>query len=181
MGFIESILSKFNVGWTWYFKWTGYTKEEPMAIKDPVLLAHAQDDVFANKAYWPVDNETFCNLATQDVLHQMEYEEMQGMTADQMYEFISKSKDWLIKPMADAQELVNSGTILVAILPASKLGQSHGHVNTLTPGVSDFSGHWNCKAPSCMNLGRVGTCFRNQGENWAFQVIPEIYALVETL
>ena len=83
--------------------------------------------------------------------------------------------------MADAQDLANEGTILVSILPAQKLGQSHGHVNTLTTGQGDYSGKWNCKTPFCMNLGRVGTCFRARGVNWAFQVVPEIYALVATL
>ena len=152
------------------------------AIKDPSLLNIAQDLVFDNKAYWPQeDGITFCNLATQDVLSRMGYTELIGMTADQMYDIISKSPVWLIKPLGDAIELVQEGTILVAILPAQKLGQSHGHVNTLTVGSPDFSGKWNCKTPLCMNLGRAGTCFRAKGENWAFQIPPEIYALVETL
>ena len=109
------------------------------------------------------------------------YDELKGLSADEMYAFIPNSKDWLIKPMADAIELVQEGTVLVAILPAIKLNQSHGHVNTLTPGSADFSGRWDSKTPLCMNLGRAGTCFRAKGVNWAFQVVPEIYALVYTL
>jgi len=151
-------------------------------MKDPLTISAAQDAVFANKSYWPTeDGVTFCNVATQDVLLKLGYAALEGKTADEMYAYISTSKDWLIKPMADVQFLVNTGTVCVAILPASKLGQSHGHVNTITPGDEEFSGHWNCKAPVCMNLGRTGTCFRSQGENWAFQPMPEIYALVETL
>jgi hypothetical protein len=153
-----------------------------MPIKDPIQLNAAQDTVFANKQYWPTDEGvTYCNLATQDVLERLGYTALSGMTADQMYAFISTSKDWLIKPMSDAIALSQEGTILVAILPAVKLGQDHGHVNTLTTGSPDFSGKWNCKTPLCMNLGRVGTCFRAKGENWAFQIPPEIYALVATL
>jgi hypothetical protein len=151
-------------------------------VKDPKALNAAQDAVFANKSYWPQsDGETFCNIATQDVLLKLGYAALEGLTADEMYAKIVTSSDWLIKPMADAISLVQEGTILVAILPSTKLGQSHGHVNTLTPGSNDFSGKWNCKTPLCMNLGRVGTCFRAKGENWAFQISPEIYALVETL
>ena len=153
-----------------------------MPVKDPVQLNAAQDAVFADKAYWPTDNgTTYCNLATQDVLNRLGYNALGGMTADIMYQMISASPDWLIKPMADAIDLVQEGVILVAILPAMKLGQSHGHVNTLTPGSPDTSGKWGVKTPLCMNLGRVGTCFRAKGENWAFQIPPEIYALVATL
>ena len=153
-----------------------------MIVKDPTLLSKVQDIVFANPSYQPQIGETFCNVATQDVLLQLGYAALEGKTADEMYAYISTSKDWLIKPMGDVQALANEGTILVAVLPAAKLGQSHGHINTITPAAGeDFSGNWNCKTPFCMNLGRAGTCFRSRGENWAFQVIPEIYALVETL
>lgn len=152
-----------------------------MPIKDSKVLNDAQDVVFSNPTYKPTDNETFCNFATQDVLHRLGYDGLKGLTADGMYEFVSKSKDWLIKPIVDATELVQEGTILIAILSSTKLGQSHGHVNTLTPGSPDYSGRWECKTPLCMNLGRVGTCFRAKGINWAFQIPPEIYALVATL
>lgn len=150
--------------------------------KDPIVLNKVQDEVFANKSYWPqADGETFCNVATQNVLGLLGYGDLDGLTADEMYAKISTSEEWLIKSMIEALVLVQAGTILVAILPATKLGQSHGHVNTLTPGSADFSGKWNVKTALCMNLGRVGTCFRAKGENWAFQIPPEIYALKSTL
>ena len=153
-----------------------------MPKKNPDDLNAVQDQVFANKSYWPTDDgTTFCNVATQDVLLKLGYAALEGLTADEMYAKISTSPDWLIKPMTDAIDLVQEGVILVAILPAEKLGQSHGHVNTLTPGPADTSGKWGVKTPLCMNLGRAGTCFRAKGENWAFQIPPEIYALVATL
>jgi hypothetical protein len=175
---LRRFFSSAGFGWSWKFARTGYTK---LVIKDPKALNDAQDIIFSNPIYQPKDDETFCNLATQDVLQRMGYGTLTGLTADEMYAYISTSKDWLIKPMADAIALVQEGTVLVAILPAIKLSQSHGHVNTLTPGSPDFSGRWDCKTPLCMNLGRVGTCFRAKGINWAFQVVPEIYALVATL
>lgn len=151
-------------------------------IKNPDRLNEAQDEVFTNKSYWPTGGgTTYCNLATQAILSKLGYLDLSDMTADQMYAHISTSKDWLIKPMADVQDLANAGTILIATLPGVKLKQEHGHLNTITTGRGDFSGVWNMKTPLCMNLGRIGTCFRARGENWAFQVIPEIYALVGTL
>lgn len=144
-------------------------------------LNEAQDAVFADKSYSPLDDKTYCNLATQDVLRRLGYDKLDLMIADHMYAYISSSKEWLRKPMADAILLVQEGTIIVAILPSIALNELHGHVNTLTPGSADFSGRWDSKTPLCMNLGRVGTCFRARGINWAFQIEPEIYALVSSL
>ena len=153
-----------------------------MIIKDPKTLNMVQDHIFADKAYWPDDDgTTFCNVATQDLLRQLGYGGFSSMSADMMYTKVQTSPEWLIKPIADAIELVQEGTIILGILPSTILGQSHGHVNTLTPGSPDFSGKWNCKTPLCMNLGRAGTCFRLKGENWAFQIMPSFYALVATL
>jgi hypothetical protein len=153
-----------------------------MAIKDPIALNAAQDQVFVNKSYWPADDgTTFCNVSTQDVLLKMGYAALEGLNADEMYAKIVSSPDWLIKPMADCQALVNAGTIILGILPSYKLGQAHGHVNSCTTGQEDYSGHWDAKTPLCCNLGRAGTCFRAKGENWAFQMPPEFYALISTL
>lgn len=151
-------------------------------MKDPELLNKVQDIVFANPDYQPKVGVTFCNLATQNVLRLLGNDSMTGLTADLMYTFVSTSADWLIKPMADVQGLVNTGSVILGILPSAKLGESHGHVNTCTPSEKpDFSGRWNLATPMCMNLGRAGTCFRQKGENWAFQVIPEFFALKVTL
>ena len=138
------VCATWRIGWSWY-GWFGWMcpveKDNKMPIKDPIQLNAAQDAVFANPAYQPQsDGETFCNVATQDVLSRLGYSALEGLTADQMYAYISQSADWLIKPMADAIELAQEGTILLAILPAEKLGQDHGHVNTLTTGPHDFSG-----------------------------------------
>ena len=174
---LNRLLSVIGIGWEWTLPTFGGS------MKDPKELSAAQDAVFANLDYQPTeDGTTFCNLATQDVLRRLGYDALAGLTADEMYAYVSTSPDWLIKVMADVQGLANEGTIILGILPASKLGESHGHVNTITPAPKmDFSGTWNVATPMCMNLGRIGTCFRSRGENWAFQVIPEFYALKITL
>lgn len=178
VGWFLKDAKQISINVTTQTSWTGWTQ---MAIKDQKQLTEAQNIVFANQTYWPKGDETFCNLATQEILMRMGYTALSGMKADAMYNYVQSSKEWLVKPLAEAQVLVNEGVIMMAILPAFKLGQSHGHVNTLTPGTEDFSGHWNVKTPACMNLGRVGTCFRSKGINYAFVPIPEIYALVSTL
>ena len=147
-------------------------------MKNKELLSASQDSVWGSGLYLPKETDggetTYCNLATTAVLRAMGCTELDGLTADDMYACVKASKNWLIKPMADAQFLVNCGSVLIAILPSSRLGQSHGHVCTLTPGQPDYSGHWDKHTPLCMNLGRKGTCFRSRGINWAFVPEPEI-------
>lgn len=155
-------------------------------MKDSRLLNQVQDEVFADPALQPHDDTTYCNIASQRVARGMGCREFDGSgsepyTADQMHALIRSSPKFLIKPMADCQDLANAGALIFAILPASKLNQGHGHVCTLTTGQAQFSGHWDAKAPQAMNLGRVGTCFRRNGVNFAFVPQPEYYAWVESL
>lgn len=170
-----------TVGWKWKF-W-GCKR-----MKDPGLLNRVQDEVFADKALWPKPgNETsYCNLAALRVAHGVGCHDLDSgaadpLTANSLYFLFQRSEKFLVKPMADCQELVNAGALIFAILPGSKLSQGHGHICTLTPGQATFSGHWNAKAPIAMNLGREGTCFRNKGVNFAFVPQPEFYAWKESL
>lgn len=156
-------------------------------MKDPKRLIEAQDLTFADKTLWPSEGDTtYCNLAALRVAHGMGCHDLDGSgkvpyLANQLYELMRESDRFLVKVIGDCQELVNAGTLIFAILPGSRLNAVHGHVCTLTPGPMDFSGHWDIKTPLCMNLGRVGTCFRAKGVNWAFQTIPEFYAWKESL
>ena len=181
--FLWGDFREFRIQWTWRF-W-GIKR-----MKNPALLNLVQDKVFANPNRWPMignkEEITYCNLAALDVAHGVGCTDLDSpgkepLLADQMYDLMKGSDKFLIKPMADCQDLVNAGTLIFAILPGEKLNQGHGHICTLTPGVMAFSGHWDAKAPMCMNLGRQGTCFRQKGVNWAFVPVPEFFAWKESL
>jgi len=154
-------------------------------MRNKELLIATQDRVWNSGTYLPkVINgvtTTFCNEAVNAVLRPMGCTEMNGMTADEMVQHMRSSKTFLIKPLDDCQFLANEGVILVAGLTSFDLKQEHGHVCTLTPGLGDFSGHWNRKTPLCLNLGGNGLCFRSRGVNYAFVHVPEIFAWVESL
>jgi len=154
-------------------------------MKNADLLREAQDKVWDSGLYMPKEEDgeeiTYCNMATNAVLAPMGCTVMQGMTADQMVEFMRTSKNFLIKPIEDCQFLANEGTVIVAGLTSGALKQSHGHVCTITPGVEDFSGHWNKKTPQCLSIGRKKICFRSKGVNWAFVPEPEFYAWLPSL
>ncbi len=148
-------------------------------------LNAVQDQVFANKAYWPKEEDgdeiTFCNVASLAVANGVEchdFDPMPGaqpLRADEIYHLLVSSKLFIPTRMAMCQALVNEGNLILAIAPSWNLHQGEGHVCTLTPGVGDFSGRWNSFTPLCMNLGRSGTCSRRRGVNWAFQIVPEFY------
>ncbi len=159
---------------------TGYTN-----MKNPDRLRAVQDKIWESGAFLPKEGQgeevTYCNIAVQAVFEAFDYQALGTTTADKMLDLIRTSKDFLIKPMADCQQLVNEGTILVAGLDSGQLKQSHGHVCTLTPGVEDYSGHWNKKTPQCLSIGRKAICFRSKGVNWAFVPEPEFYAWIPSL
>lgn len=148
-------------------------------------LIKVQDSVWASGAYMPTYDAsgevTHCNGAVNAVLGAYDYKRMSGMVADEMMAFLRTSGDFRAILMVDAQFRTNMGTVVVAGLDSKQLGQSHGHVCTLTPGEAEWSGHWNAKAPVCLSLGRKGICFRSKGVNWAFVGVPEFYAWVPTL
>ena len=97
------------------------------------------------------------------------------MTADEIYNLFRTARIFDPVPMAKCQDLVNQGALIFAVSPSWDLHQGHGHICTLTPGIGDYSGRWKGYTPFCMNLGRTGTCFRQRGVNWAFQIVPEFY------
>lgn len=149
-------------------------------------LDRAQDEVFADKRYWPKDVDgdhiTYCNLAAQAVAQGVGCHALDpgpgrpALLADELYRlFLSKPAVFTPLLMRDCQEIVNAGALVFAVLPHWRLQESHGHICTLTTGPGDHSGRWNAFTPFCMNLGRAGTCFRRKGVNWAFQIVPEFF------
>jgi hypothetical protein len=148
-------------------------------------LNAVQDKVFADQALWPKetdgDHMTFCNVAALHVAQGVgchDFDPPAGtdpIRADKLYNLFKYSPLFHQQPMQDCQDLVNKGALILAILPSWVLRQQNGHICTLTSGVGDHSGRWDRFAPFCLNLGRAGTCFRQKGVNWAFQMMPEFY------
>jgi hypothetical protein len=162
------------------------TGGKPMLDKG--LLMQVQDRVFADPLWQPeVDGVTHCNQATLAVCQGVGchvFDTPAGsepLLADQMYQTILKSGQFIQKLMPDAIMLAREGVFIIAVLPSYKLAQNEGHICTLTIGDPVFSGHWNANAPVVMNLGRKGTCFRSNGANYAFVPQPEFWVWKDTL
>jgi hypothetical protein len=117
---------------------------------------------------------TFCNLATHDVakaLGCMDFfspDNKRVKLANEIADFLAKSKDWGECTMLEAQTYANSGYFVVA----AQRGDTHGHICTICPGVLQDSSRW-VKVPAVMNIGK--TNFIGKGLNWAFSELPKFY------
>ena len=105
--------------------------------------------------------------------------------ADDIHRIMATSKDFALKQMEECQALVNQGVLIFASLTSDRLGESHGHICSLTPGNEESSGTWQSDhVPAGMNIGGITTSFRNKGVNWAFPVAkgrPDFFAWVQSL
>lgn len=119
--------------------------------------------------------ETFCNLAVQHVCGRMGYEKFKGLVANQMIDFMRRSFDWEKIEMSRAQELTNGGRLVLA----GQQAQGHGHVAVIRPGVAEFSGSWNEKAPKACNVG--ATSFIGKRLSFAFKQKPEFWVLKDAI
>lgn len=164
-----------RLGFTVRFAETGYTN-----MKDRELLIRTQDSVWDSQAFMPTyDNgleTTYCNMAVRAVFSAFKYRGFDGMTADEIMAFVRQSQNFARQKLEDGQFLANTGVLVIAGLTSAQLGQPHGHVCTLTPGVAEWSGHWDAKAPACFSIGKKEICFRSKGVNWAFVPVPELWA-----
>ncbi len=118
--------------------------------------------------------ETFCNMATNHVLSRFGYEKFKGMVANQMVDYMRrKPEEWEFVLMPAAQELANTGRVLVA----GTFAEPHGHVVVLRPGLEEFSSKWQMKAPRGGNVG--GQSCIGKSIAWAFggPNPPEIWML----
>lgn len=176
------------IGWT-YFGWLG-----PLGgnVKDPIALIDAILDAYDNAGFLPnPDGTTHCNQAVQAVLKTLGYGMMEGMTADQMVDFLQKSQEWSDVSIEKAQEMANQGSILIAGLSSTELNQGHGHVVVLRPGRAVYSGKWSTnQCPRVLNVGIENFIARGKkgpltnqpcGLNESFQPLPHIWVLRSSL
>lgn len=159
-------------------------------MKDPIFLIDAILDVYDNHAYQPLpDGTTFCNLAVNVICQKMGYNSFAGRTADEIIALLRTNGEWAEVDMGKAQALANQGSLLIAGLDSIALGQSHGHVAIIRPGIAVYSGKWQL-VPRVINIGAQNFIARaktgpltNQpvGINESFVPMPKIWVLRSSL
>ena len=149
---------------------SGYTN-----LRNRNLLIDTICCVYDNPHYKPSAGVTYCNLAAQDIAAAFNCNDFNNKLANEIIDFVSKSGLWEKIPITQAQDLANQGSLCFAM----QQGNPHGHLCVVRPGLSKFSGGWNCSVPSVCNIGAEN--FIGKGVNFAFREVPDFYVLKETL
>jgi len=155
-------------------------------MRDVITLIDAICDAYDNRGFQPLsDGTTFCNQGVCYVAEAMGCKDFRGKNADEIVAFMAASDEWSLVALEKAQGLANAGSLLVAGLDSSALGQSHGHVVVIRPGRTIYSGKWSTNlCPRVLNIGAENFLARakrgplsNQpaGLNESFQPLPKIW------
>jgi hypothetical protein len=153
-------------------------------MKNLIALFDAICDVYDRPDLLPKsDGTTFCNIAVDAIAQVMGFKGFELKTADEIIGIMSSDPNWSIVAFEKAQDMANQGSLLVAGLTGQELGQSHGHVCVIRPGIPCFSGKWQA-TPRIVNIGAENFIARAKrgpligmaaGLNEAFVPMPKIW------
>lgn len=161
-------------------------------MKNLIGLFDAICDVYDRSDFRPnADGSTHCNQAVHAIASvAFNYNGFRDMTADQMVDHMALTPDdWNLSSLEQAQDNANNGSLVVAGLRSSALGQQHGHIVVIRPGRVCDSGKWG-PVPRCLNIGAHDFIARGQngsltgmpvGVNEAFIPKPKFYVLRSSL
>ena len=118
-----------------------------------------------------VDNLLHCNHLVQDTFNYFGYKGFEGLTANQIFEKCLGLPEFEEQEPEQCAWLVQKyGYLVVAAL----LGDPHGHVAVVFPGIPMFSGKWQKNIPVVASTGNPN---RIAGANWFFKEIPRFFHL----
>ena len=122
------------------------------------------------------EHEAACNIGVSHAFHQLTGNaELNGKKANQMLDTIHHSSDWAEIPMSEAQEIVNSGGIVIA----GKKEAKHGHIVLVVPGEEFQSTDWEGPVPVVMDTGEQGKwASRGVSYSWNKYVKDEVQFFV---
>ena len=147
-GVVQKVFGRFWAYKSWQFQWTGYTN-----VRNLIGLFDACCDVLENPRFAPTEGKTFCNLALDYIsVKAFGNHDFNDKTADQILEFVAQSEDYTEIAINQAQNLANQGSFVFAAASSKMLGQEHGHVCVIRPGVPKESGKWGM-VPAIVNVG----------------------------
>jgi len=132
--------------------------------------------VLLNEKYYPKENETYCNLATYDILNQIGYSDGLRKSGDRIL-----LANEMAEVLASKYKLVDISyclnNILNNIFVACKKDTPHGHIAIIYPiKTMVWSEKWKSLVPLCVNVGKVNAIM---GLNWAFSEKPDIFKICE--
>ena len=162
-------------------------------MRNLIGLIDAICDVYDRTDFKPnPDGTTHCNQAVHSIASvAFNYNGFRGLMADDMVQLMaSGGGDWNPIAMEQAQEQANNGSLVVAGMTGASMGQAHGHVVVIRPGLQVDSGKYNGPVPRCVNIGACDFIARGQcgvmtnlpvGINEAFRIKPQFFVLRSSL
>ena len=143
---------------------------------DPDLLA---EDVYGKKIPLGASTKpyrTFCNLLVERVCQAMDYDNLFGLNADQIFDYCTQN--WIRVPEAEAMAAAMLGDLVIAAWKNPD-PEGHGHVAMCYPVRQMIpSGKWGSMGvpldcPQVASVDRVIPC----GANYAFLERPQYFRL----
>lgn len=152
-------------------------------MRNLIGLFDAVCEAYDNPDFVPKDGVTHCNEAVAYVANSLGCTDFELKTADEIIQLVEGSPDWSTVTILNAQDMANQGSLLIAGLNSTELGQKHGHVVVIRPGKLCFSGKWG-PCPRILNIGAENFLARAKkgpligmavGLNEAFVPMPKIF------
>ena len=152
-------------------------------VNDPEMLAEdPRGNKVGSKEFEIKKGEalkTFCNIGVQRICRGMDYDKLDGMIANSMYEYMSKN--WIVPTgsKVDKMQAAYIAAQLGDICVLALKGNPHGHV-AIAASVKPmlFSGKWCLYSPQVANIGKNNGFI---GANYAFAEVPEVFILGRTV
>lgn len=115
-----------------------------------VELAKLLEDVVKNPAFQPEGKVTKCNFAVQRVAFEFDYDGLNKLMANDIYDLVKKPGAWGRTDPDGAATAAWNGCFVIA----AQKGKPHGHVAAVYPGGLSFSGKWQKNCPLVANVGK---------------------------
>lgn len=125
-------------------------------------LIDAICDAYDNPNFVPkvIDGQqvTYCNYAANSIAQAMgcldfwDPHSQEPLNADAIFAFLKGSPEWTEADMSKCQDLANQGSLVFAAANSLMLGQAHGHICVVRPGLPKDSGKFG-SCPSVLNIG----------------------------
>lgn len=134
---------------------------------------------YGDGTFTPEDGQTDCNRFVNYVCQKLGYKQFDGLRANQIFDRLLESRDWLEVASENAIYYSNRGYLVVAAWKNPDASKS-GHVAIVRPGEGVTSQKWHYiepKVPKVANVGPANTCRMDKGANYAFGEEPKYFVL----
>ena len=145
-------------------------------VNDPELLPEdSKGHKLGDKDFKLPIVKTFCNFGVQRICHALEYDNLAGKNANQIYDYVSAN--WARCHEEDAVKAAKLGDLVLGVW---KNPDGHGHCAVVYPSDNPmlFSGKFGIYVPWVANIGKNNGIM---GANYSFKERPEFFRAMKVI